>query len=164
MNFIIACIVGLAFGVLALCLPYRYNPFRFRRFLASAVSDKTNRAVPRIIGIVLIVFSGLPLLAIGGLALLGGALKNESMSNESTAELSDLAKVALIQDTVQSADAFRMFALNVDTQKYERIAVQGRGGSLVAVKKLIKSAVQPREMYGRYFDSSNSFSCSRFSR
>lgn len=53
-------------GILALVLPYRWNPFRLKATFASRVSDGVNRAVPKVIGWICIVIG---VLSLGFLAL-----------------------------------------------------------------------------------------------
>ena len=50
-------------GILALKLPYRLNPFRFKRFVAGFLSESANGVVPKVFGWLLIAFGGLGLLA-----------------------------------------------------------------------------------------------------
>jgi len=54
------CLVG---GAAAWLLPYRWNPFRLKRFFAQFASAETNLMVPKIIGTIL---------AVMGIALLIG--------------------------------------------------------------------------------------------
>jgi|GEM_PF-6959503 len=44
---------AVALGLLAWFLPYRWNPFRFKRFIASMMSEAANQRVPKVIGAIL---------------------------------------------------------------------------------------------------------------
>lgn len=57
--------VAVALGILAWILPYRWNPFRFKRFIASKLSDETNQKVPKVISVILCIL---------GIAILIGTL------------------------------------------------------------------------------------------
>lgn len=53
-KFLLMGLGAIALGSLGWLLPYRWNPFRFKRFLAEKLSDKANQAVPKVIGSILI--------------------------------------------------------------------------------------------------------------
>ncbi len=45
---------GIALGLFAWFLPYRWNPFRFKKLVASMLSESANEKVPKVIGVILV--------------------------------------------------------------------------------------------------------------
>ncbi len=57
-KLLLAGLAAIALGILAWVLPYRWNPFRFKRFIANMLSESANQKVPKVIGTLLIILGG----------------------------------------------------------------------------------------------------------
>lgn len=133
-------------GILAIKLPYRYNPFRLTSVIARGLSERVQMVIPKVIGwgliavgglgflLLLLMFVGLGLKAIGENQRRAGAerlMREFQMSEESLAQQ--------VGKFVQEADDFELWVQDPKTGKYDNIIAEDRAGALVRIKEAFGS-------------------------
>lgn len=139
-------------GVLAIKLPYRYNPFRLTSVIARGLSETAQRRVPKIIGWMLIAVGGLGfllmLLMFVGFGLKWISAKQEEAGEERQKQEFRMSEAALAQKVVrfvQEADDFEWLVVDPKTGKAGKVVVEDRAAALVRLKEALGSdAMRPR--------------------
>ncbi|MEM7011373.1 MAG: hypothetical protein AAF585_07810 [Verrucomicrobiota bacterium] len=136
--------IGLVLGILALVLPYRFNPFRLKRRWAEMVSEKTNHMIPKIVGFVLVSISALGLLGIGLLFLAGRVMDLDSGESRNARDERKLVQSVLKRlDRAKTIDV----AFKQPDGQYRTLAPQQEGELVHEFAEFLRSSIRPREHY-----------------
>lgn len=133
-------------GILAIKLPYRYNPFRLTSVIARGLSEKAQMVIPKVIGWGLIGVGGLGflllLLMFVGLGLKAIGENQRKAGDERELREFQMREEALAQQVgkfIQEADDFELWVQDPKTGKYDLIMIEERAGALVGIKETFGS-------------------------
>ena len=139
-------------GLLALKLPYRFNPFRFKRLVAGFLSENANRRVPKVFGWLLIAFGGFGLLVM--LLQFGlnrhaesaaSATANSSRKFAETMMAEEAALTTAVSKGVADADHFDLLLRDSQSGRFKDTLMNEGGPALAELKKVFSGQpVAPR--------------------
>lgn len=132
-------LVVIGVGILAIRLPYRFNPFRLKRSVASLLSENAQMKVPKVFGWVLISVGGVGLLALALMftvnAMQTRATKAEQNRVTRDSRMSEEAIAQNVNEFIQGSDDFELLVLDAKDGKYKKVPVEERAKALVRLKE-----------------------------
>lgn len=135
-------------GILALKLPYRYNPFKLGRFLAPILGDDAAYRTPKWIGGLLLVCSlllfGVIGLMVGWFSYQGMQHRKELSSMAETRARFDMAMIEHFKGCMKAADRVDLYRLKEGGYGFELVVKNLDAQLLQQVKGILDVGLKPR--------------------